>query len=115
MRTEKRPTLGRLALTLAMIAFLVGLAAMDAGAEQRLVIVNGQALTAKQLSMLDNLAGGDLIDHRVRPHRDARAVAVAGVRRRGLATLRLGPAAPIAVSVEVQAAARGQRHRRHDR
>lgn len=58
MRTEKRPTLGRLALTLAMIAFLVGLAAMDAGAEQRLVIVNGQALTAKQLSMLDNLAGG---------------------------------------------------------
>ena len=58
MHTKKRSTLGRLALTLAMIAFLVGLATMDAGAEQRLVIVNGQALTAKQLVMLDNLAGG---------------------------------------------------------
>ena len=58
MHIQNRSTLGRLALTFAMIAFLVGLAAMDAGAEQRHVIVNGQALTAKQLVMLDSLAGG---------------------------------------------------------
>ena len=62
MQIEKRPPLGRLALTFAMIAFMVGLAAMDADAEQRLVIVNGQALTAKQLVMLDNLAGGPVPD-----------------------------------------------------
>ena len=59
MHIQKGSTLGRLALTFAMIAFLVGLAAMDANAEQqRLVIINGQALTAKQLTMLDSLAGG---------------------------------------------------------
>ncbi len=58
MHMVNRPTLGRLALTLAIIAFLVGLAALDGNAQERLVIVNGQALSEKQLALLDELAGG---------------------------------------------------------
>lgn len=58
MHIQNRPAWGRLALTLVMIVFLVGLATLDANAEQRQVIVNGQVLSAKQLAMLDSLAGG---------------------------------------------------------
>ena len=58
MHIQNRSAWGRLALTLAMIVFLVGLATLDANAEQRRVIVNGQILSAEQLAMLDSLAGG---------------------------------------------------------
>ncbi len=58
MHIQNRSAWGRLALTLAMIVFLVGLATLDANAEQRRVIVNGQVLSAEQLAMLDSLAGG---------------------------------------------------------
>ncbi len=58
MHIENRSAWGRFALTLAMIVFLVGLATLDANAEQRRVIVNGQVLSAEQLAMLDSLAGG---------------------------------------------------------
>ncbi len=57
MHIRYRPALARLALTLVMIVFLVGLATLDANAEQRRVIVNGQVLSAKQLTLLDRLAG----------------------------------------------------------
>ena len=39
MHIRYRPALARLALTLVMIVFLVGLATLDANAEQRRVIV----------------------------------------------------------------------------
>ena len=59
MYHQVKSTYGRIFAALAMIAFLVGLAASDAGAQQkRIVIVNGQLLTQLQLAMLDRLAGG---------------------------------------------------------
>ena len=42
MQILNRAALGRLALTLAMIVFLVSLAALDGNAGERLVTVNGQ-------------------------------------------------------------------------
>ncbi len=58
MHIPYRPALGRIALTVVMIVFLVGLATLDGNAEERRVIVNGQILSAKQLALLDRLAGG---------------------------------------------------------
>ncbi len=62
MQILNRAALGRLALTLAMIVFLVSLAALDGNAGERLVTVNGQVLSAKQLAMLDRLAGSPVPD-----------------------------------------------------
>ena len=58
MLEHLRPAYGRILATLLMIVFLVGLAAMDAGAQQRLVIVNGEIMTPEQLAVLDQLSGG---------------------------------------------------------
>ena len=59
MHHQAKPAYGKIAATAAMIVFLIGLAASDAGAQQkRIVIVNGQLLTQLQLAMLDKLAGG---------------------------------------------------------